>query len=142
MTKARTFLSLAILLAIYAAAGAQPEPRLKIIFHVDSASLNRLEMAFHNAQSAEMHVGKGNIKIVVVANGPAVKFFLKKNGAKTSDQIDKLTSTGDVEFHVCETSLKAFGYRPSDVLSTCKLVPAGVIDIAELESEGYAYIKP
>ena len=99
-------------------------------------------MAFHNAHSAEMHAGKGNIKMVIVANGPAVKLFLKKSAGKLSSEIKDLVSTGDVEFHVCGTSLRAFGYKPEDVLATCKVVPAGISDIAELEEEGFVYIKP
>ncbi len=125
-----------------AAAVAGSKPPLKILFHVDSPQPERMEMAFHNAHSAEMHAGKGNIKMVVVANGPAVKFFLKKGDAKLSSEIKDLVSTGDVEFHVCGTSLKAFGYKPQVVLGSCMVVPAGIIDIAELENEGFVYIKP
>ena len=125
-----------------AAAVAGPTQQLKIVFHVDSPQPERLEMAFHNAHSAEMHAGKGNIKMVIVVNGPAVKFLLKNADVKLSREVKDLVSTGDVEFHVCGTSLKAFGYKPQDVLGSCKVVPAGVIDIAELENEGFVYIKP
>lgn len=142
MKPGRWFASLFAILLVAAVAAAQPGPRLKILFHVDSPDSARLEMALHNIQSAEMHSGKGNIRMVVVVNGPAVKFLLKKKAGKITEEIDKLAATGEVEFHVCGTSLKAFGYRASDVLSSCRVVPAGVVDIAKLEEEGYAYIKP
>jgi uncharacterized protein len=142
VTKNRFFVSFAVVLLVAVAAVAGPKRQLKILFHVDSPRPERLEMAFHNAHSAEMHAGKGNIKMVVVANGPAVKFFLKEDAGKFSGEINDLVSTGDVEFHVCGTSLKALGYEAQDVLGTCKVVPAGVIDIADLENEGFVYIKP
>ena len=135
--------SFAITLMLLASvAGAQSQGKLKIVFHVDSADPSGLEMAFHNAHSVEMNAGRGNVKMVVVANGPAINLFLKKNSEKFGKDIEELVSTGGVEFHVCNTSLKAFGYKPSDVIDVCKVVPAGIIDIAHLELEGYAYIKP
>ncbi len=133
-------LTLAVFALLSNAAWSQQE--YKIVFHVDSADSTRLEMAFHNAHSAEMNAGKGNIRMIIVANGPAVKLFLKSNAGSDSAEIAKLVSTGDVAFHICGTSLKAFGYKPSDVISDCVVVPAGVLDIARLEGEGYSYIKP
>ncbi len=134
--------ALLIVFSLSAPLRAQSKESLKIIFHVDSPDVRELEMAFHNAHSVEMHAGKGDVRMVVVVNGPAVKFLLKGNNSGIDRQVHRLVSTGEVSFHVCETSLKAFHYKTTDVLGDCVIVPAGVIDIADLEASGYAYIKP
>ena len=139
--KAHRWVGLAVTLLLLASS-ANAQEKLKILFHVDSQDPARLEMTFHNVHSVEMHTGKKNVRMVVVANGPAVKLFLKNGSEKIDREIKDLVTAGNVEFHVCATSLRAFGYKPSDVLADCQVVPAGVIDIAHLESLGYAYIKP
>jgi len=99
-------------------------------------------MAFHNARSLLSNEGKGKVVIVIVANGPAVRFFAAGNAGKYAKQIEELVATGDVEIHVCGASLKAFGYKSLDVAPGCRVVPAGVLDIVKYEKQGYTYIKP
>ena len=41
-----------------------------------------------------------------------------------------------------ENSLRASAFGPGDLLPRVKVVPSGTLEIARLQREGYAYIRP
>jgi hypothetical protein len=49
----------------------------------------------------------------------------------------------DVVFKMCANTLKEFNLAPQkDLVIPMIVVPAGVAELAKLQQEGYAYIKP
>jgi hypothetical protein len=84
--------------------------------------------------------------IVVVALGPGVDFLLDgakdKNGAEYQVAISDLSLRG-VEFRVCNNTLQSRKIDRAKVNQDAKVVPAGVVEIANLQfKEHFAYIKP
>ena len=43
---------------------------------------------------------------------------------------------------VCNNSLKSLDIDPSSLPTFAKVVPAGILSIAQYEASGYAYVKP
>ncbi|OSP61784.1 hypothetical protein EFM1CSP_19390 [Enterococcus faecium] len=47
-----------------------------------------------------------------------------------------------VVFHACANAMRANHISESSLPEQVIVVPAGVLDLVELQSQGYAYIKP
>lgn len=80
----------------------------------------------------------------VLFHGSEVVTLAKANYKKYEKEVERmrfLASLG-VEFRVCATSLKEFGYRPTDVQEFLKIVPSAVTDLAHWQLMGYAVIQP
>jgi intracellular sulfur oxidation DsrE/DsrF family protein len=91
------------------------------------------------------------IKIVVVAHGPGVKFFMKDlsgspwenepiNIPELARREKDLTLYG-VEYYICNITLTRLRLNPDKLYDFTKIVPSGVGAIGELQSKGFAYIK-
>jgi len=47
-----------------------------------------------------------------------------------------------VRFQVCEITLRARKLKKDQFIIGVEFVPSGVVQIAHLQKEGYAYLKP
>ena len=54
----------------------------------------------------------------------------------------KVLEEKGVEFIACNNALVANDLDQSIILGFVKIVPAGVLELVERQSDGYAYIKP
>ncbi len=85
-------------------------------------------------------------KIVVVAHAQGVNFLLEGAATHTGNPynipVEELAGRG-VEFRVCEITLKSQKIDPKRLIEQTRLVPSGVVEIANLQAkEGFVYIKP
>jgi intracellular sulfur oxidation DsrE/DsrF family protein len=92
------------------------------------------------------------IKIVVVAHGPGLKFFLSDT-AGTPWEKDKIDAdlyarfTGlakyGVEAYLCQITYTRLKIDPAKTRNDpfLKFVPSGVATVAELQSKGFGYLK-
>ena len=116
---------------------------MKVLFHVDF--LEKWQLALKNVLNM-LDYGKKNkvdVEIAVVANWEAVVQLSSKT-AKLDlfDEVEKKKGKAPVEFLACGNALKGFGVAAEDLLPFVKVVPAGVVEIAMRQEDGYAYIKP
>ncbi|EOT2902858.1 DsrE family protein [Clostridium perfringens] len=117
--------------------------KLKIIFHIDEP--NKWPMVLENLKNVLNNAKETNRKyeLEVLANSMAV-FQLRELIARNTHLIDKIIEPAEqgVVFAVCNNSLNKFNISKDELFSFCKVVPAGIIELAEKQSEGYLYIKP
>ena len=84
-------------------------------------------------------------KITVVTHALGVDFL--KNGAKDvngseyAGPVAALKARG-VKFEICEITLKNRDLKKEDFLQEADFTPSGVVRLAKLQKQGYAYIKP
>jgi intracellular sulfur oxidation DsrE/DsrF family protein len=64
-----------------------------------------------------------------------------KNGSLYAGPISALKSRG-VTFEVCEITLKNRNLKSEQFLQEADFTPSGVVRIAKLQHQGYAYIRP
>ncbi|MDC7787252.1 DsrE family protein [Rhodoplanes sp. TEM] len=92
------------------------------------------------------------LKIVVVAHGPGLKFFLGELAgtpwaSQTVDPELYARFTGlskyGVEAYLCRITFERLKIDPAKARGDgfLKLVPSGVATVAELQSKGYSYLK-
>lgn len=51
-------------------------------------------------------------------------------------------SREEVVFAACNNALNMFDLKPEQLCVFAQVVPAGVVEIAKKQEEGYSYIKP
>lgn len=107
---------------------------LKLVFHVNQA--DRWPAALANLTNLTRDYPDAAAR--VVTNGTGVYALLGN-----SDLTQKMALLAQqVEFQVCANALREHHINPDHLPSWARVVPAGIVALAEAQNEGYAYIKP
>ena len=115
--------------------------KANVVFHVDWEKEENLTMALNNIKNLLKEIPAEKASICLVANGAAAKMLRREIAIQHAPDIQSLSKKG-VRFLVCRNSLIHFGIPPEDLLEPCEVIPAGIVELIRLQSNGYAYIKP
>lgn len=110
----------------------------KVIFHVDE--LDKWELLLKNVSNLLDAIDVNEYSIEVLANSEAVKFY-DSNFNSDISVIENLNSNG-VKFVACNNALIANKIKSEDLIYVIEVVPVGVLELINKQSEGYSYIKP
>ena len=140
--------ALALVLGMGLTVDANPavaKDKVKVLYHIDGNDLAtaKYAMALIN-KHIEAEGGPENIDIKVVVHGPALALFKEETvdpqlKAKLKAALDKGASA-----EMCQVSMKLFG-TPLEKLVAGFIPtehPVAVKRIADLQQQGYLYIKP
>lgn len=133
---------LALLLTLMVALPAFAADKAKVVYHLSDP--DKAAFVLNNIRNHIDGVGgPANVKIVLVMHGPVVKSFTDIDAVdKTRNAVKKLQDDG-VEVDVCANSLKAFDLAMDEMLpGLVEATHGGVVRIAELQGDGYVYIRP
>lgn len=145
MKKIITRLIAASIICLSAGLGMQTAvaaDKLNVVYHVSDEA--KVPFVLNNIGNHIDGVGgPENIHIVLVSHGPAVKRFVDIEAVdKDRSTIAKLQEQG-VEFNACANTLTALGIEPDELLADFVIAEkGGVTRIAELQSQGYLYLRP
>jgi len=114
----------------------------KVVYHISDAEAQ----ALGGLRNVRNHLDiDPTAKITVVSHGNGVDFLMEgakdKNGSLYAGPISALKSRG-VTFEVCEITLKNRNLKSEQFLQEADFTPSGVVRIAKLQHQGYAYIRP
>ena len=139
MPKLRLF---ALILMSIVALPALAAGKLKVVYHLSDE--DKVGFVLGNIRNHINGVGGAeNVKIVLVMHGPAVKAFVDIDAVDKVRNAVKALQADGVEFDVCANTLAALNVSLDEMLPGMGLAPnGGVVRIAELESQGYLYIRP
>ncbi|MDO4839195.1 MAG: DsrE family protein [Desulfovibrionaceae bacterium] len=119
---------------------------LNVVFHVDLREKQCLNIAFDNVTNYMNYLetipeGK-EASLVLLANGPAVNFFVKsEENSELEQRCAGLIAKG-LSVRLCSNALRKFGIAEDTLWSGCRPVPGGIPELVSLQNEGYCYIKP
>ncbi|MGV3633250.1 MAG: DsrE family protein [Pseudorhodoplanes sp.] len=130
------------------------ETEVACLYHCDFGDPERFSQMLTNMNNhlSAYEFDSLRVKLVIVAHGPGIKFFLADRSGTPweKDQIEDdiykrfvgLTKFG-VEAYLCEITYKR---QNIDMAKTrndpfLKFVPSGVATVAELQGKGFAYLK-
>ena len=128
----------ATVLGAAASASAQISPTarpLKIVLHVSDP--DGWPPALSNARNLAQKYPE--VKVRVVADGSGVYGY---QGSNDIVSVMATTAKAGVEFQACHNALDEKQIPVTSLAPYVKVVPAGVIALAEAQREGYAYVKP
>lgn len=115
--------------------------KTKAIFHVDQDNEAVLNLALTNIINFLAQIPPEESDIVLVVNGPGVKLLPKEKTALFKDKIIQLLEAG-VRLQACGNALKGMEIQPDDLDDNWEVIPAGVVQVIQLQHDGYAYVKP
>jgi uncharacterized protein len=142
MQRRSFFAAAAGVLGLATSASAQEAPRQKVVYHLDD--LDKVNEALANLRNHVAGVGgPGKADLRIVINGAALRAFKKADAeARMSSNFDMLTKA-TVGFEACANTMRGLEITLADLLpGFVSAEKGGVVRIAELQMQGFAYIKP
>ena len=126
------------------AAEGQKE-KVKVLYHVDGKDP---EVAKYALALINKHIdaegGPDKIDVELVVHGPALELFEKdKMDPEMTKRFEQIIEKG-AKAEMCQVSMKFFGKTIENLAKgfVATLHPVAVKRIADLQKEGYVYIKP
>lgn len=124
---------------------ADGKGKVKVIYHVDGKDpdVAKYALALIN-KHIEAEGGPDKIDIELIVHGPALELFEKdKMDPEMTKRFDQIIEKG-VHAEMCQVSMKAFGKTLDNLAKgfVATLHPVAVKRIADLQQQGYIYIKP
>ncbi|AGA68102.1 hypothetical protein Desdi_0569 [Desulfitobacterium dichloroeliminans LMG P-21439] len=112
----------------------------KVVFHIDEIGKWKLLLA--NVSNLLNAIEDKKFRIEVLANAEAVKYYDTTQDLDTDISTMEVLKDKGIEFVACNNALTANHIEKHNMLHFINIVPAGVLELVEKQSEGYAYIKP
>ena len=119
---------------------AAATPPAKVAYHL--ADLDKVNFVLGNIEN---HIAgeRGNVSIVLVVHGPALAMF---QTARTNADITRRTAgiaKAGVNLAACGNTMDAQKISVMDLLpGFVRVEEGGVVRLARLQAEGYAYLRP
>jgi uncharacterized protein len=123
------------------AATALPD-QAKVVYHL--SDLDKAEFVLGNIRNHYNGMGgPDKVTIALVVHGPALKAFHTAHAAADfTKRADDLTKSG-LAMHACINTMRAQEVTLKDLLPGFAVADkGGVVRIAELQSQGYVYLRP
>lgn len=124
---------------------AEGQGKVKVLYHVDGKDpdVAKYALALIN-KHIDAEGGPDKIDVELVVHGPALELFEKdKMDPEMTKRFDQIIEKG-AKAEMCQVSMKAFGKTLDNLAKgfVATLHPVAVKRIADLQKEGYLYIKP
>lgn len=112
----------------------------KVLFHIDDRE--KWGMVLKSARNMTNHYEQMAIthQIEIVANGQAVRDYSLANRGLRNAMRELVEQ--NILFAACNNALEVAELTSDDIFTFVVVVPVGVVEIADRQLEGYAYIMP
>lgn len=118
------------------AEGGKPYKAVIQVSDNDSAKWN---LALNNAKNLQKDLGKENLELEIVAYGPGINMM--KFDSEVANRLSEASESG-IAILACGNTMKNQKLGPTDLHSSAKVIPAGVVHIVKREKDGWAYLRP
>ena len=116
---------------------------MKMIIEVDYAKPARWGLAIANIKNVMAAFGDNSLKykIELVVFGPGLRMLMKKFDKRNEAVLQSLVSYG-LKLRACHNTMMKAHVTKKALFPFVKVVPAGVVEIARKEMQGYTFLKP
>ena len=115
---------------------------MKVIYHIDAMEAWAMTLGNVRNMLDGLHQNQESYEIEVLANGPAVRGYLPGILPDSLKVVMAQAKAEGVDFAACRNALRAQALQPESLIEKTVVVPAGVIELAQKQQAGFAYIKP
>jgi hypothetical protein len=127
------------------AEAAEGKAKVKVLYHVDGKDpeVAKYALALIN-KHIEAEGGPENIDVELVVHGPALELFENdKMDPEMKKRFEQVVAKG-VHAEMCQVSMKLYNKTLDNLVKgfVATLHPVAVKRIADLQQQGYIYIKP
>ncbi len=139
--------ALAAVLLLAAAGPTLAAEPVRVAIHVDENDPARMNMALNNAANVSAYYEqKGQeVEIQIVAYGPGLH-MLRKDTSPVADRIAAMSlELENLSFAACGNTHRKMSEKagaPVPLIEEAQMVPSGVVQLIELQRQGWAYIRP
>jgi uncharacterized protein len=123
--------------AARARAGEASAP-MKVVYHL--SDYDRADFVLHNMRVHYENAG-GPLTLVLIVHGPAIRAFHRNGSGVTQERLAGLLKRGMTPY-ACAVALRGQNMEEKDLAPGVQLTPAGTARLAELQRDGYFYIRP
>ncbi len=111
----------------------------KVIFQVSDNDPKKWNLTLNNAKNVQEDLGKDKVDIEIVAYGPGLPMLQLDSevGGRVQDALDN-----GVKVVACQNTMSKQKLIQGDMLPNLSYAKAGVVELAQKQAQGYAYIKP
>jgi len=136
-----SLLALGLSLASVAVSAAE----YKLAIQVSDNDPAKMHIALNNAENVQSHYQRmgDSVKVEIVAYGPGLQMYTMNSPVK--ERIEALSLDESYTFAACGNTLAKMEKKAGKqlaLLDGSKLVDSGVVRLMELQSQGYAYVRP
>ena len=114
------------------------EKTFNVVFDVTSSNVKTHQIAVRHVEL--MSSSYPNSKFEVVLYGGSIEMALDKKSS-VRQSILALSQKDNVDFVICEASMRKHKVIKSDLVKGFKTVPDGILEIVEKQIQGWGYIK-
>jgi intracellular sulfur oxidation DsrE/DsrF family protein len=125
-----------------AATEANPPGKLKVVYHL--ADIDKVHFVLGNMQNHVDGVGgPDNVTLALVVHGPALRAFHAESANwDIAHRVGVFTKAG-IELDACNNTMISQNVTLKDLLpGFISAEKGGVVRLAELQSQGYVYLRP
>ncbi|MDE8081223.1 DsrE family protein [Erysipelothrix rhusiopathiae] len=105
---------------------------MNVIFH-----LNQIERLNHCIANIRNLSSRNIEKLELLINGDAITLLVSEDQSLFKQLLEQ-----KVDVVACQNSLNAHHIHADELCEGIRIVPTGVYELIEKQTEGYAYIKP
>jgi len=133
-------------------------PQPKVVYHIDYQGVRRFSAQLTSIYNMVHHYRNllVDYDVRIVANSFGVRFFtdnplkdtpfeagdaLKEQREDLRGRIQSLMDTYDVKVAICGITREQLGLAKDDFYDGVTFVESGVVEVAKLQQQGFAYIK-
>lgn len=135
------FVSLALfmtLVANSAVLAADASKKHNVVIHVTDSDPVKWNQALNNAANIQKGLGKNNVNIEIVVNGPGLDMMMFDS--VVANRMTDAINNG-VSLLACGATMKAKKVTKKDLHTGVQVVPGGVLEIIKKQEAGWTYIK-
>ena len=130
----------------------------RVVYHADFSDPRRFSAMLTSINNMVVHYGNElldyDVRIVFVSHG--IRFLtdnklektpfaadakLEERRANLKGRLNTLNTVYNVKLELCDITRSEVNLAENALYESVKMVPSGVVRIAELQQEGFAYIK-
>jgi hypothetical protein len=149
----RAFVAIAVLtipafIAGVHSAASQNTPKLhKMVIQVSREDTEGMNLALGNAVNAnKLYTSRGEqFQVEIVAYGPGITMFRADKSPVKDRLVEVKNEIPGIVYSMCGNAKAAAEKREGHEIAPLPgvgVVPAGIVRVAELEEQGYVYIRP